>query len=94
MQYIPTSDLPKLARLPVAPDWWSLGVQLGLPLDRLRSIQYNNVQYPDSSNRCVTDMFDWWLNSDCEATYENLATAVGVIGRRDLTLEVCRENSE
>ena len=91
---MPTSDLPKLARLPVAPDWWSLGVQLGLPLDRLRSIQYNNVQYPDSSSRCLTDMFDWWLKSDCDSTYENLATALSAIGRRDLALEVCRENSK
>ena len=91
---MPTSDLPKLARLPVAPDWWSLGVQLGLPLDRLRSIQYNNVQYPDSSSRCLTDMFDWWLKSDCDTSYENLATALSAIRRRDLALDVCRENSE
>ena len=91
---VPTVDLPKLARLPVAPDWWSLGVQLGLPLERLRSIQYNNVQYPDGSNRCLTDMFDWWLNSDCDSTYENLATALIAIGGRDLAREVCRENSE
>ena len=91
---VPTSDLPKLAQLPVAPDWWSLGVQLGLPLDRLRNIQYNNVQYPDSCNRCLTDMFDWWLNNDCDSTYENLATALGAIGRRDLTMEVCRQNSK
>ena len=91
---MPTSDLPKLARLPVAPDWWSLGVQLGLSLDRLRSIQYNNVQYPDISSRCLTDTFDWWLKSDCDSTYENLATALSAIGRRDLALHVCRENSE
>ena len=91
---MPISDLPKLARLPVAPDWWSLGVQLGLPLDRLRSIQYNNVQYPDSSSQCLTDMFDWWLKSDCDSTYENLAIALSAIGRRNLALEVCRENSK
>ena len=91
---MPTSDLPKLVRLPVAPDWRSLGVQLGLSLVRLRCIQYNNVQYPDSSSRCLTDMFDWWLKSDCDSTYENLATAFTAIGRRDLALKVCRENSE
>ena len=91
---MPTLDLPKLARLPVAPDWWSLGVQLGLSLDRLRSIQYNNVQYPDGSSRCLTDMFDWWLKSNCDTTYENLTTAFTAIGRRDLALKVCRENSE
>ena len=81
-------------KLPVAPDWWSLGIQLGLPLDQLHSIQYNNVQYPDSCNRCLTDMFDWWLKGDYDSTYENLATALGAIGIRDLTLEVCRENSK
>ena len=91
---MPTSDLPKLARLPVAPDWWSLGVQLGLPLDRLHSIQHDNVQYPDSSSRCLTDMFDWWLKSNCDSTYENLATALSAIGRSDLSLDVCKEKSK
>ena len=60
----------------------------------MHSIQYNNVQYPDSSNLCLTDMFDWWLKSDCDSTYESLATALSATGRRDLTLEVCRENSK
>ena len=39
-------------------------------------------------------MFDWWLNSGNDSTYENLASALGTMGRRDLALEVCGENSE
>ena len=91
---MPTSALPKLARLPVTSGWWSLGVQLGLSLDRLHSIQYDNAQYPFTSSRCLTNMFEWWLKSDCDSTYENLATALSAIGKRDLALNVCRENSE
>ena len=88
------ADLAKLANLPVTSKWWSLGLQLGVPPHQLDTIQSNCAQYPDTSNRCLASMFEWWLRNSYECTYESLATALNAIGRRDLTLKVCQENSE
>ena len=68
--------------------WRSLGVQLGVPFDRLDTIQYNNAHYPDRANQCLTAMFDWWLKNTRDSTYENLNAALENIGRRDLALKV------
>ena len=75
-------------------EWRTLGIQLGLPPDRLRAIQSNNAQYPDMAGQCLTDMFTFWITSDCISTYEGLATALNAIDRNDLALEVCRDNSK
>ena len=88
------TDLPRLTNLPVAAKWRSLGLELGVPLDQLNTIQSNCVHYSDHTSRCLTDMFDWWLKSDCESTYESLATALDAIGKRDLASKVCQENSK
>ena len=88
------ADLAQLTKLPVTAKWWSLGLQLGVPPDQLDTIQSNCAQYPDSSNRCLASMFEWWLGNSCESTYESLATALNTIGRRDLALKVCQENSK
>lgn len=74
--------------------WWTLGIQLGVSADRLHIIQSNNAHYPDLSERCLAEMFHSWLTSDCVSTYETLATALNAIGRNDLALDVCRENSK
>ena len=91
---VPISDLAKLSSLPVTAEWFTLGIQLGLPLYHLRIIQRNNVHYPDMAGRCLVDMFHFWIISDCISTYEGLATALNAIGRNDLALEVCREKSK
>ena len=91
---MPDSDLAKLARLPVTAKWWTVGIQLGVSADRLHIIQSNNAHYPDLSERCLAEMFHSWLTSDCVSTYETLATALNAIGRNDLALDVCRENSK
>ena len=75
-------------------EWFTLGIQLGLPPDRLRIIQSNNVQYPDMAGRCLTDMFHFWITGVCISNYEGLVTALNAIGRNDLALEVCRDNSK
>ena len=75
-------------------EWWTLGIQLGVSADRLRTIQSQNAHYADMFSRCLVDMFHSWLTSDCDSTYETLATALNAIGRNDLALQVCREKSK
>ena len=81
------SALKDLVKLPVAAEWRQLGVQLGVPLHRLRRIQANNRNCPDFAQECLTDMFYWWLNSGRGKTYERLACALNAIGERDLARE-------
>ena len=88
------TDLAKLANLPVAAEWQSLGLNLGVPPDQLDTIQSDCAHFPKHTNQCLTRMFEWWLRNSCESTYESLATALGAIGRRDLALKVCQENSK
>ena len=88
------ADLAKLTNLPVTAKWRSLGLKLGVPPDQLDTIQSNCAHYPDHANQCLTNMFEWWLRNSCESTYESLATALNAIGRRNLALKVCQENSK
>ena len=79
------SDLAKLAQLPVAPQWWILGIQLGVPLYQLDIIQCNS---PGGPIQCLINMFDWWLNNSHDTTYEKLATALKAIGKTKLARKV------
>ena len=88
------TDLANLANLPVTAKWRSLGLKLGVPHHQLDTIQSNCAHYSDHTSRCLTDMFDWWLKSDCESTYESLTLALDAIGRRDLAMKVCQEKSK
>jgi len=79
----------------VTAEWWTLGLQLGLSPNRLHIIQNNNAHYADMSERCLVNMFDFWINNNCiSSTYERLATALFDIGKEELAVEVCRENSK
>ena len=79
---VPPSTLKDLVKLPVAAEWKQLGLQLGVPLHRLRRIQANNRSYPDFAQECLTDTLHWWLNNGRGKTYERLARALNTIGER------------
>ena len=78
----------------MAPDWWILGIQLGVPPHRLNIIQCNNAHSPEGPIRCLVNMFDWWLNNSCDSTYEKLAAALKAIGKTNLALKVCSGSSK
>ena len=82
------SDIAKLAKLPVAPEWWILGIQLGVPHYQLKIIQCSNVHSPEGFTLCLVSMFDWWLNNSLDATYEKLATALKAIGKTIFVISV------
>jgi len=84
---VPPSALKDLVKLPVAAEWRQLGVQLGVPLHRLRQIQANNKNSPDFAQDCLTDMLDWWLNKGHGKAYEKLARALNTIGQRELAIQ-------
>ena len=73
----------------MAPEWWILGIKLGVPHYQLKIIQCNNAHSPEGLTLCLVSMFDWWLNNSHDATYEKLATALKAIGKTNLALKVC-----
>ena len=75
-------------KLPVAAEWRQLGLQLGVPLHRLRRIQANNRNCPDFAQECLTDMFYWWLNNSHDKTYERLASGLRDIGKTNLATQL------
>ena len=68
-------------KLPVAAQWYQLGIQLGIPKDQLDQIQVN---YPREVSMCLPQMFDWWLKNGACPTRRQLAEALQAIDRRDL----------
>ena len=85
---VPPSALKDLVKLPVAAEWRQLGVQLSVPLHRLRRIQANNRNCPDFAQECLTDMFYWWLNNGHDKTYERLASGLRDIGKTNLATQL------
>ena len=86
-------SLLELVNLPVT-DWHSLGLQLGVTYHRLKTIQANNAQYPDSLERCVADMFQTWLDNDLEPSYGKIGKALCAAGMPELAQQFCRRQGK
>jgi len=73
-------DLPEFNRLirpMVASKWHDLGVQLKLDVNKLNTIQAN---HPGNVEQCCTEMYQFWLQSDLQASQEKLTVALQNIG--------------
>ena len=80
---VPT--LQDLCLLPV-PNWYLLGLQLGVSADELDVIERN---YPRDNHMCKAKMFGAWLRVDTNATYEKLARALIAVGKRNIAEAMC-----
>ena len=82
---VPT--LRELCLLPV-PNWYLLGLQLGVNGDELDVIERN---YPRDNRMCKVKMFGTWLRVDTTATYRKLARALVAVGKRNVAEAMCIE---
>ena len=80
---VPT--LRDLSLLPV-PNWYLLGLQLGVSGDDLDMIERN---YPRDNDLCKVKMFGAWLRMDTSATYRKLARALVTLGKRNIAEALC-----
>ena len=80
---IPT--LRDLSLLPV-PNWYLLGLQLGVSADELDVIERN---YPRDNHMCKVKMFAAWLRVDTSASYRKLARSLVIVGKRNLAEAMC-----
>ena len=68
------------------PNWYLLGLQLGVSADELDVIETN---YPRDNHMCKAKMFGAWLRADTSATYEKLARALVTVGKRNIAEAMC-----
>ena len=80
---VPT--LCDLTLLPV-PNWYLLGLQLGISADELDVIERN---YPRDNDLCKVKMFGAWLRMDTSASYGKLARALAAVGKRNIAKAMC-----
>ena len=80
---VPT--LRDLSLLPV-PDWYLLGLQLGISADDLDVIERN---YPRDNHICKVKMFGAWLRMDTSASYRKLSRALVAVGKRNIAEAMC-----
>ena len=80
---VPT--LRDLSLLPV-PNWYILGLQLGVSADKLDVIERN---YPRDNHMCKVKVFGAWLRVDTSASYRKLAKALAAVGKRNIAEAMC-----
>ena len=80
---VPT--LRDLSLFPV-PNWYLLGLQLGISADELDVIERN---YPRDNDLCKVKMFGAWLRVDTSTTYRKLARALVAVGKRNIAKAMC-----
>ena len=68
------------------PNWYLLGLQLGVSGDELDMIERN---YPRDNDLCKVKMFGAWLRMDTSATYRKLARALVILGKRSIAEAMC-----
>ena len=68
------------------PNWYLLGLQLGVSGDELDVIERN---YPRDNHMCMLKMFGAWLRVDASATYRKLVKALTAVGKRNSAEALC-----
>ena len=86
---LPPQGIPPTIRdlslLPV-PNWYLLGLQLGVSGDELDMIKR---KYPRDNHLRKVKMFGAWLRVDTSASYSKLARALTAIGKRNIAEALC-----
>ena len=80
-----TPTLRDLSLLSV-PNWYLLGLQLGISGDELDMIEKN---YPRDNDLCKVKMFGVWLRVDTSASYRKLVRALVTVGKRNIAEALC-----
>ena len=68
-------------------NWHSLGVQLGIESSVLKRIEKDCCA---DTERCKTEVIDFWLHNDSEATWNGLADAVEGMGGHAKVVQTLR----
>ena len=88
LSILPQGGVPTLRDLSLllVPNWYLLGLQLGVSADELDVIERD---YPRDNHKCKVEMFRTWLRMDISASYQKLARTLVAIGRRNTAEAMC-----
>jgi len=81
-------ELKDLMKLEVVPEWYSLGLQLGLHEHTLNIIEKDNSK---DSSVCMRKMFSKWLLTNKDASYTGLVDALIAIGKKVVAEKVSQQ---
>ena len=79
--------LNKFVRDKVAPHWYDFGIQL-LEDECVHKLDVIEKNHPQDVERCCTEVFNYWLQIDPEASWNKIIAALEAIGKRVLAKEV------
>ena len=71
-------------------EWYLLGVQLGIPLNTVKTIE---CDHPRDARRCMTEVINSWLQNAPECTWTKLAQAVEALGDHAALAEKLRQKN-
>ena len=77
-------DLNIYVTMKYAPDWYDIGIELGLELDVLDVIK---IDHPLRSVICFQKTLDRWLKLNTDATWRTLEVALTNVNRAKLGLD-------
>ena len=80
--------LKDLIRLQVAPNWYSLGLQLELDQHALDTMEKDDGR---DANTCTRKMFSKWICSNKDASYTSLVDALVAIEMKDVAEKVSQQ---
>ena len=70
-------------RTRIAPHWSNLGIQL-LEEKHVHKLKVIKENHPADIEKCCTEMFNYWLDVDTEASWDKLIDALEQIGQNAL----------
>ncbi|XP_019864472.1 PREDICTED: uncharacterized protein LOC109593814 [Amphimedon queenslandica] len=71
----------------IVPDWMMFGIQLGVPMTKLRSIESSRYHSRSTDDK-FTLMLTKWLEISTDQTWSNISTALEAIGNRRLACSI------
>ena len=72
-------------------NWYSLGVQLEITPEDLNQIESN---HSGDTERCKTEVVNFWLRNTQECTWDRLTQAVDEMGGHTNLLQTLRKNHQ
>ena len=72
-------------------DWYGLGLVLGISEHELDIIRHD---YRDKLQDCRREMFKLWLQTDSDASYKKLVSALHAVGDHWNTAKLIREHGK
>ena len=73
--------------------WHELGVELNVPGDTLKNIEYNYM-LTGRAERCFSETMEWWYKNNPDATWGTICAALQGIREEALARQVAKDHGK